>query len=65
MNQQLWEDAAGSCNLAAKYCHFIGKRGLIPAARSGGEVNEQNSRKEQLQIQKNKENQQGNAHVEE
>lgn len=56
MNQWQWEDAAGSCSLAAKYCYFIGKYGQIPAAHSGGEVNEHNSRKEQLQIWKKKGN---------
>lgn len=61
MNQRRWEDAAGSCSLTAKYYYFIGKYGLIPAAHSGGEVNEHNSRKEQLQIWKKKEIQHGNT----
>lgn len=61
MNQWQWEDAAGSCSLAAKYCYFIGKYGQIPAAHSGGEVNEHNSRKEQLQIWEKKEMQHGNT----
>lgn len=56
-------DESGSYNLAAKHCHFIGKCGLIPAARSGAEVNEHNSRKEQLLTQNNKEKQQGDTHV--
>lgn len=64
MNRQPCEDASGSCNLSSRFQQFIGKHGLIPAAHSGTEVNEHNSRQKQLQIQKNKENQQGNTHVE-
>lgn len=63
--QQLQEDVARSWNLAAKCCHFIEKRGLIPAPHSGDEVNELHSRRQQLQMQRDKENQQGNTHMEE
>lgn len=61
MSQQWWEDAAGSCSLTAKHCYVTGRCGLIPAAYSGGKVNEHSSRQEELQIWKNKEVHHGNT----